>query len=71
MNGPGHYRAAERLIHRSEEMDPQDAALFLQQAQVHATLAHAAAIAASTLGQHGVPSGDWQEAMLYRAGGQS
>lgn len=66
MNGPDHYREAERLLSHEglDTVDPVPADhLLIACAQVHATLAHAAAVAASTLGQQGVPSADWQEAM--------
>lgn len=46
MNGPEHYREAERLVDRAESgvrLDPGDPWLLL--AQVHATLALAAATA--------------------------
>ena len=47
MTGPEHYREAERLL--AEDVDystPDDTALVLAHAQVHATLALAAATAA-------------------------
>ena len=44
MNGPQHYTEAERLVKHSETAPGADvAALYLGQAQVHATLAHVAA----------------------------
>ncbi len=59
MTGPEHYRAAELLIKQANSiMDgfPSDAyAQTLAEAQVHATLAHAAAIALP--GEH---VSDWQ-----------
>lgn len=45
MNGPQHYAAAQGLLARSDEVDQVDAALLVAQAQVHATLAAAAATA--------------------------
>lgn len=47
MTGPEHYREAERLIARSNECYADDPAvvLALEEAQVHATLALAAATA--------------------------
>lgn len=51
MNGPEHYREAERLIERARSdagiADPAAAAMVLMDAQVHATLALAAATAAA------------------------
>lgn len=44
MNGPQHYRQAENCLHQSEMSDPQSADLLVKQAQVHATLAHVAAL---------------------------
>lgn len=47
MNGPQHYREAERLLTLSAELPPGAAkdigAITVAQAQVHATLADAAA----------------------------
>lgn len=45
MNGPQHYREAEKCLHRSEASasDPEGADLLVKQAQVHATLALVAA----------------------------
>lgn len=45
MNGPGHYAAAERLLKMSDGVDADFAQLVVAQAQVHATLALAAATA--------------------------
>lgn len=44
MNGPEHYREAEHCLMRSGEYEPQIADLYVKQAQVHATLAHVAAL---------------------------
>lgn len=43
MNGPGHYQAAEELISEAETSLDLDVDRFLIAAQVHATLAVAAA----------------------------
>lgn len=44
MNGPSHYAEAERILTVSQQApSPQVAAVFVAQAQVHATLAAAAA----------------------------
>jgi hypothetical protein len=46
MTGPEHYRAAELWIESAaaiEESDPAESSRHLQRAQVHATLANAAA----------------------------
>lgn len=63
MNGPQHYREAERLLRRSEEWDPQSADLLVKQAQVHATLAHAAAVidAGNAVTWTSSSDGDWHE----------
>ncbi len=64
MNGPQHYREAERLLAipgLGAGDDPRDPTIVAC-AQVHATLALAAAQAGSTLGLHGVPSAEWAEA---------
>lgn len=48
MNGPEHYREAERLLDRAENVIPDDEpaqAAVAARAQVHATLALAAATA--------------------------
>ena len=43
MNGPDHYREAQRLMDRAEICAPEQASQHLAEAQVHATLALAAA----------------------------
>ena len=46
MTGPDHFRASERLLGRTvKELDVEQCALTLAEAQVHATLALAAATA--------------------------
>lgn len=45
MNGPQHYKEAERLLAYSTGVDGEFAPLIVAQAQVHATLALAAATA--------------------------
>lgn len=45
MTGPEHYADAERLIRQSRGQDDEVAAVTLAEAQVHATLALAAATA--------------------------
>jgi hypothetical protein len=53
-SGPEHYREAEALLRRADALSPsaaeQDAPILLQQAQVHATLALAAATALDPCG---------------------
>lgn len=44
MNGPQHYKEAERLIDLSDDIYREDAPLVIAQAQVHATLAQVAAL---------------------------
>ena len=53
MNGPDHYREAERLINRAGGSDPESASQYLAEAQVHATLALAAATLHSGSGDNG------------------
>ena len=60
MNGPEHYREAERMLERANDSTTYDeAAGMTLQAQVHATLALAAAQAGMTLGMPGNPSTEW------------
>lgn len=49
MDGPQHYREAERLI-QAVTTDPATASVLIAQAQVHALLALAAATAIGTTG---------------------
>jgi hypothetical protein len=49
MTGPENYAEALRLVRHSRGEEPAFAAVTLQQAQVHATLALAAATALSTV----------------------
>lgn len=61
MTGPEHYREAERLIEEANHVghqDPERGNGILAAAQVHATLALAAATATG-LADH--PSDDWDE----------
>lgn len=53
MNGPDHYLEAQRLIHRAGGSDPESASQYLAEAQVHATLALAAATLHSGSGDNG------------------
>lgn len=48
MNGPQHYREAEKLLRRAEGYDVEGANLAVAAAQAHATLALAAATALPT-----------------------
>ena len=67
MNGPNHYKEAERLIHRAGGSDPELASQYLAEAQVHATLALAAATLHSGRGGgrddngSGASSDQWRE----------
>ena len=65
MNGPGHYLRAERLISNSylADVDQDVVELILAEAQVHATLALAAATLHSGSGDNGsgVSSDQWRE----------
>jgi len=63
MSGPAHYREAERLLGRAAELEPGPCALTIAEAQVHATLALAAATAYPAVRDHvgsgyGTP-GEW------------
>jgi hypothetical protein len=63
MNGPDHYAEAERLIRRCErEFLPREkAATLLEGAQVHATLAVAAATAEAGVAPISMgPRPDWR-----------
>jgi hypothetical protein len=67
MTGPEHYREAERLIAASGADDSYEPSQSLQAAQVHATLALAAAtadrrlLAGMPLGQtYNNPSAQWE-----------
>ena len=45
MTGPEHYRAAELMVEQAQDpAQPEDTATLLAEAQVHATLALAAAM---------------------------
>ena len=62
MTGPQHYREAERLLSSPEERDRGDVpreASIVAEAQVHATLALAAATA---LARSGLESAAWRDA---------
>jgi hypothetical protein len=62
VTGPEHYREAERLLGSLERRDRGDVpgeASIVAEAQVHATLAHAAATA---LGGSGLESAEWEDA---------
>jgi hypothetical protein len=66
MTGPEHYREAERLREHAREMidKTESAAYFNAAAQVHATLALAAAtFAAGTLAAGENVSSQWVEAL--------
>ena len=53
MTGPDHFRASERLLGRTvKELDAEQCALTLAEAQVHATLALAAATAYPAIWEH-------------------
>lgn len=62
MTGPEHYREAEKLVRRAEDYDTEGAARAYAAAQVHATLALAAATAlndnVNEQGEGGLPLHD-------------
>jgi hypothetical protein len=69
MTGPAHYREAERLLKESTTSDDEGgwrAARWVQLAQVHATLAAAAAAA---LGSSHAESRAWADAAGTGLGG--
>ena len=53
MNGPDHYLCAELRISEAYRAAPDDAAFLMAEAQVHATLALAAATLHSGIGDNG------------------
>lgn len=53
MNGPDHYLCAERRMSEAYRAAPDDAAFLMAEAQVHATLA----LAAATIHGSGAPYG--------------
>lgn len=53
MNGPNHYVCAERCISEAHRASPDYAAYLMAEAQVHATLA----LAAATIHGSGTPYG--------------
>lgn len=60
--GPDHYREAQNLLRKSDGQEPEFAMRLIAEAQVHATLALAAAAALNS-GQYGLPYSDataWQ-----------
>ncbi len=71
MTGPENYRLAEQLVAEaadaSEHGDTTTATLALTAAQVHATLALAAATALNGAGDDDMPSEDWHA--WHRAAG--
>lgn len=64
MNGPDHYREAERRISEARRGSPDYVPLLMAEAQVHATLALAAATLHSGNGDNGsgASSDQWEEA---------
>lgn len=68
MNGPDHYREAERLMRVSASMSPDGTGTFISDherfaaAQVHATLA-LVAVTAEACGLDGLNVPDWSDAV--------
>ena len=64
MNGPDHYLCAERRMSDAYRAAPDDALFLVAEAQVHATLALAAATLHSGNGDNGsgASSDQWEEA---------
>ena len=63
MNGPDHYLCAERRMSDAYRAAPDDALFLVAEAQVHATLALAAATLHSGSGDNGsgASSDQWSE----------
>lgn len=63
MNGPTHYLCAERRISEAYRAAPDDALFLMAEAQVHATLALAAATLHNGSGDNGsgASSDRWRE----------
>jgi hypothetical protein len=73
VNGPWHYRQAERLLEAATEHPPGTEVVrnLNAEAQVHATLALAAATALGLSARDGMRAGDadaWEEACSVVAG---
>lgn len=67
MTGPQHYAAAQSLVERSLGVEPDEAAYLVARAQVHATLALAAATALGLsdgggAGMRGADAEAWERA---------
>lgn len=66
MNGAGHFREAKKMLKSAETCDETREAYYLGAAQVHATLALAAATAYPAirdwLGDEARDGADWSEA---------
>jgi len=58
MTGPEHYQAAERLLDMTSQVPDWDAAHMVAGAQVHATLALAAATGLARYNETGLPQED-------------
>jgi hypothetical protein len=74
MTGPQHYQEAERLADQANHYtygdgaDPVTGAALAAEAQVHATLALAAATA---MGLPDLPSGDWDDWSFVASAGHA
>lgn len=73
MTGPEHYREAEEMLisarNARSDADPADVSLVLQHAQVHATLALAAATAFAAPIPYEGGSVEWRDAVLRSTAG--
>lgn len=70
MSYPHHIEDAERALLASDSRDPEHSALFLAEAQVHATLAQAAATDRLAMAVENLPTFEGMLA-VYNFGGRS
>lgn len=61
MTGPEHYKKAEFILKYVDDMDAESARHSVAVAQVHATLAQAAATAMAAYTDDGMTPEDWSE----------
>lgn len=69
MDGPAHYREAEGLLQYASSDEVRNLGLedrVIAEAQVHATLASAAAVFDSTRGAHSRAWARWDHALAHR-----
>jgi hypothetical protein len=72
VNGPDHYRTAETVMAQAQErfdVEPEEARDDLRFAQIHATLALAAATALGNANPDNDPDAEWWDATHESPGG--